>query len=289
MQPPFPAPVTEWHNDTYEAINPTRPELSQAGKVIVITGAGQGIGREIVDAYAQAGATTFHILGRTQHTLEETKSIIEEKYPKAQVTVHIADISDKDPVVKAAKAIGTWDVLMANAGYLPTPALITENPEDWWKAFEINVKGSLNLATAFLPTKKVGGTIIGVSTGAAILPPVTPFLAKSSAYSTSKLALARFYEFLAAENPDLNVFVMHPGIVETAMFSKSEMELSALTDKIQLPAHFAVWLSSPEAKIFNGRFLLVNWDVTQLLEKEERVKSDPTYLVTGLGGWPFTY
>ena len=137
MKPPYPAPVDEWHIDTYDAINPTRPELSQAGKVIVITGAGQGIGREIVDAYAQAGATTFHILGRTQRTQEETKSIIEKKYHNTQVTIHVADISDKNTVEEAAKSIGTWDVLVANAGYLPEPALITENPEDWWKGFEV--------------------------------------------------------------------------------------------------------------------------------------------------------
>lgn len=137
MKPPFPAPVSEWHNDTYEAINPTRPELSQAGKVIVITGAGQGIGREVVDAYAQAGATTLHILGRTQRTLEETKNIVEQRYPKTQITVHVADVSDKDAIVKAANAIGTWNVLAANAGYLSSPAFITENPEDWWKGFEV--------------------------------------------------------------------------------------------------------------------------------------------------------
>jgi NADP-dependent 3-hydroxy acid dehydrogenase YdfG len=137
MQPPFPAPVTEWHQDTYDVINPTRPELSQAGKVIVVTGAGQGIGREIVDSFAQAGATTFHILGRTKKTLDETKQIVEQKYPKAKVTVHIADVVDKAALDKAAKAIGTWDVLAANAGYLPTPALITENPEDWWTGFEV--------------------------------------------------------------------------------------------------------------------------------------------------------
>jgi len=289
MQPPFPAPVTEWHNDTYDAINPTRPELSQAGKVIVVTGAGQGIGREIVDAFAQAGATTFHILGRTQITLEETKNIVEKKYPNTKVTVHVADITEKDLVDKAAKAIGTWDVLAANAGYLSTPALITENPEDWWKSFEINVKGSLNLATAFLPNKKAGGTIIGFSTGAALLPATDPILARTSAYSTSKLALSRFYEFISAENPDLSVFVIHPGVVETAMYKKSEMDLSAIQDTIQLPAHFTVWLSSPEAKILNGRFLFVNWDVPQLLKKGERLESDPFYLNTGLGGWPFTY
>ncbi len=155
---------------------------------------------------------------------------------------------------------------------------------------------------AFLPSKKAGGTIVGFSTGAAVLPAATPFLARASSYSTSKLALSRFYEFVAAENPDLDVFVIHPGVVETAMFVKSEMSLDTL-DKgrlqdgfadaktngciVQLPAHFTVWLSSPEAKGLSGRFLMVNWDVTQLLEKRERIKNDPSYLTTALGGWPF--
>src|ERR1700759_2667693 len=127
MQPPFPAPVTEWHNDTYEAINPKRPELSQAGKTIVITGAGQGIGREIVDAFAQAGASAVHILGRTKQTLEETKAIVGKSYPNVNIQVHVADIVDANAVGKAAKEIGSWDVIVANAGYLPTPELIKDS------------------------------------------------------------------------------------------------------------------------------------------------------------------
>src|ERR1700759_240433 len=102
MQPPFPAPVTEWHNDTYEAINPKRPELSQAGKTIVITGAGQGIGREIVDAFAQAGAGTIHILGRTKQTLEETKALVEKNHSKPTDIVHVADIVDAPAIEQAA-------------------------------------------------------------------------------------------------------------------------------------------------------------------------------------------
>jgi hypothetical protein len=57
--------------------------------------------------------------------------------------------------------------------------------------------------------------------------------------------------------------------------------------KVQLPAHFSVWLSSPEAKPLVGRFVMVNWDVTQLLKSVESHKEDPAYLTTGIGGWPF--
>jgi NADP-dependent 3-hydroxy acid dehydrogenase YdfG len=139
MQPPYPAPVTEWHNDTYDAINPKRPELSQAGKTVVITGAGQGIGREIAGAFAEAGASNIHVLGRTKQTLEETKTIVEKSNPNTKVAVHVADVVDKVAVEKAAREIGSWDVLVANAGYIPVPNSILESDADeWWKTFEVS-------------------------------------------------------------------------------------------------------------------------------------------------------
>jgi len=106
MQPPYPAPVTEWHNDAYDAINPNRAELSQAAKTIVVTGAGTGIGQEVVDAFAQAGAAEIHILGRTLTTLEETKTIVERRHYGVKITIHVADIVDTAVMSKAAKEIG---------------------------------------------------------------------------------------------------------------------------------------------------------------------------------------
>jgi NADP-dependent 3-hydroxy acid dehydrogenase YdfG len=138
MQPPFPAPVTEWHNDTYDAIHPTRPELSQTGKTIVITGAGAGIGREVAAAFAQAGASIIHILGRTKVLLEETKQTVENQNPGTNVVVHAADIVDEAAVTEAAKNIGSWDIIVANAGYIPSPETIeSSDTNEWWKTFEV--------------------------------------------------------------------------------------------------------------------------------------------------------
>lgn len=138
MKPPYPAPVTEWHNDTYDAINPKRAELSQAGKNIAITGAGSGIGREITHAFAEAGAGSIHILGRKKDLLEETQASVEAKYPNAKVVVHVADILDATALSLAARDIGNWDVLVANAGYIPKPDFIeTSDPDEWWKTFEV--------------------------------------------------------------------------------------------------------------------------------------------------------
>jgi NADP-dependent 3-hydroxy acid dehydrogenase YdfG len=138
MLPPYPAPVTEWHNDTYDAINPKRAELSQVGKNIVITGAGSGIGREIAKAFAEAGADSIHILGRTEQSLKETQALVEEMQKDVKVIVHVADILDAAALHQTAKKIGSWDVLVANAGYIPKPDLIdTSDPDEWWKTFEV--------------------------------------------------------------------------------------------------------------------------------------------------------
>lgn len=60
------------------------------------------------------------------------------------------------------------------------------------------------------------------------------------------------------------------------------------TDTLQLPADFAVWLASPEARFLKGRFVYANWDVEELKQVcEERWKSEPDFLKVNVLGWPF--
>jgi hypothetical protein len=56
--------------------------------------------------------------------------------------------------------------------------------------------------------------------------------------------------------------------------------------KVELPGNFIVWLSSPEGWFLRGRFVWVNWDVKELMEKKEAIQKDPTMLTLGLLGWP---
>ena len=138
MQPPFPAPVTEWRNETYDAIDPKNPELSMAGKTIVITGGGTGIGRETVRAFGIAGASSIHILGRTRASLTETKEIVEKELPHVAVSIHVADVTDVTAVEKSASEIGKWDVLVANAGYFSEKKTVQHvDLAEWWLGFEV--------------------------------------------------------------------------------------------------------------------------------------------------------
>ncbi|GAP85607.1 putative short chain dehydrogenase [Rosellinia necatrix] len=285
MQPPFPCPVETWHNDTYEAISPTRPELSVAGKTVVILGAGSGIGRETALAFAVAGASKVALLGRTEATLRETASKIEEA-SKSSTIIHVADITDEDGLKQAATAIGKWNVLVISSGFCPTPSpIVSSEVGEWWKGFETNVKGTLLAAKAFLPTAdRPDAAFLGVISDVSILP--AAFLQGLSPYISSKLAQSKVFEFIAAENPDIFVATMHPGMVETDNFNRTGASADQLPmDKVQLPAHFLVWMVSPEAVFLRGRCASANWDVEELKALKAKF-TDGLFMTFGSKGFP---
>jgi len=284
MQPPFPSPVTEWHNDTYAAIDPTRPELSVKGQKVIVTGGGYGIGRATAEAFAAAGAAGVAISGRKEAPLLETKEFIESKYG-VPVSTHVADVTDPTAMKKAAADIGTWDILVMNAGYMTSPGgSLASDLDDWWRTFEVNIKGPFITCQAFMPTKGKKPIIVATATAAVTLP--AAMVTNSSSYVASKLGLIKFIEVLTAEHPDVHITTIHPGIIETAMFVKSNMT-SMPTDKVELPAHFTVWLTSPEAAFFKGKMAWCNWDVEQLKAKAAQIESSDIF-TSGLMGWPFS-
>lgn len=200
-----------WHNTTYDAIDPTRPELSFANKTIVITGAGVGIGARMVQSFAQAGAAHIAITARREATLQAVKSIIEAAFPKTKVSIHVGDVVNASDLARMAARVGPWDVLVANAGYLSKfDTIASSNVEDWWRGFEVNLKGTFLTLQAFTPSAKEGASVVGVSTA------VTTFSGEesrtASSYASSKTGLIKLMEIFAAENPGIAVKTIHPGV-----------------------------------------------------------------------------
>lgn len=151
--------------------------------------------------------------------------------------------------------------MILNAGFVSSPASIAETSVDgWWQNFEVrlvldlgipdrwtsrsslgnlsdparltssrqtNVKGTMTTAKAFLATANPShAAVLGVTTGVSALPPV--MLPGLSAYISSKLAQVKFLEFLGAENPNIFVASVHPGMVDTTIFRKSGAQPDAL-------------------------------------------------------------
>jgi hypothetical protein len=82
---PIPKGIQNYHTDTYPGIDPTSSRLSTAGKQIVISGGGSGIGAVIARSFAKSGADSVSILGRTEKTLIETKTQLETDFPRTSM------------------------------------------------------------------------------------------------------------------------------------------------------------------------------------------------------------
>ncbi|KAF2114594.1 hypothetical protein BDV96DRAFT_101545 [Lophiotrema nucula] len=239
MEPPFPCPTPTWHNDSYSAIDPMKPELSQAGKTVVITGAGSGIGRQTSIAFAKAGAKHVVLIGRTEASLLETQGLLAGETTTS--SVFAASVIDQARMQQIAEAVGTWDILILNAGHISTPGPLTSAPlDDYWLNFETNVKSVVIASQAFVPTATaLGAAVYAISSGALVLP--TKATAYLSTYLSSKVAQVKVMEYLAVENPNLFVCSVHPGMVETKIFSASGTKPEQLPmDAVELPANFLV-------------------------------------------------
>lgn len=118
---PVPSPTKTFHSEVYPSIDPTNPAVSVAGKTVLITGGGQGLGAAFAKAFSIAEAANIVLLGRKTATLEASKAAI-EKLPinKAKVHVFEADVTNQSRVNavfdQVASTIGKIDVYIVNAG-----------------------------------------------------------------------------------------------------------------------------------------------------------------------------
>jgi NAD(P)-dependent dehydrogenase (short-subunit alcohol dehydrogenase family) len=235
----LPGYTKTWHNTSYPAISPSNPSLSVAGKNIVITGGGSGIGAATALSYARAGAKSITLLGRRESLLKDTASRVSQVAPDVKVLALKADVLDlsslERALAKVVKDFGTIDVLVSNAGYLASPnPLLKSEVHDWWMSFEINVLGTYNIVKAFVPCSTPGESVfLNVSSGVATIAPMPGV----SAYTASKAANSKLGEHLAFElGPQgIRVINIQPGVVETDMNLKSQssedsMDLPALDD-----------------------------------------------------------
>jgi NADP-dependent 3-hydroxy acid dehydrogenase YdfG len=218
----FPSPTKTWHSAAYPAIDPSLPALSSAGKNVVVSGGGSGMGPEIAKAFAQSGAASIALLGRTEATLLKTKQKIEAKYPATKVATYVADVVSAPDLEKGltahAKTYGKIHVLVANAGYLPSGrSILDSDAEEWWTGFEVNVKGNFNLVRAFLPHASSDAAVLSVNTAAAH----APYFPGMSGYAASKMAGAKVFEYLHHEYPEMFVLNIQPGVIQTGMTAKA--------------------------------------------------------------------
>ncbi|KAA8645092.1 hypothetical protein EYZ11_008151 [Aspergillus tanneri] len=284
---PFPSPTSTWHTKTHQSISPTRPELSVRGKTVIVTGGGTGIGAETARYFAAAGASRIALLGRREQPLLDTKDSIEHKFPEVEVFVSSTDVTKKSEVDAAFSKFlgdGKIHVLVSNAAIIgPQDPVRNVDGDKFLEAIQQNLKGSLLIAQAFLRYATTDAVVIEVSSSAAHL----NFAAEFASYSIAKMAVFRLWDSVAFANPEISVFHVQPGVVDTDMNKEAGgVDAVGFADDVSLPASFNVWLASPEARFLKGKFLWANWDVDELKVQAKEIEAS-AQLSIGLVGWPF--
>ncbi len=190
------------------------------GQRALITGAGQGIGREIAFKLSSLGAS-IAVNDLVETAGKETVNLIEAKGGSAVFSgFSVTDFAQvQEEVKKLEKELGGLEILVNNAGITRDQILPRMKFEDWMEVIAVNLTGSFNCARAAsrVMVKKHYGRIISLSSVVAYLGQVG-----QTNYAASKAGLIGLTRSLALELAPYRVTVnaLAPGLIETAMTEK---------------------------------------------------------------------
>jgi 3-oxoacyl-[acyl-carrier protein] reductase len=187
-----------------------------SGKVAVVTGASNGIGRAIAERLAREGATVVVNYGKSAEKAKQVVAGIEANGGKAlAVQADMSKVGDVRQLIKdTVKTLGRLDILVNNAGMFLYKPLVETTEEEFDRMFALNTKGpyfALREAAKFMTE---GGRIVNISTDGTHLG-----FAGATAYLGSKGALEQFTKGLAHELAPKGVTVntVSPGYTITDM------------------------------------------------------------------------
>jgi len=250
------------------------------GRAAIITGASQGLGLTIARQFVAAGASVL-LCARNAADLEQARTEMAAMASGGQIVSALAaDVSRKAEVEaltdKAFGLLPCWDILVNNAGiYGPKGFSEEVDWDEWVRAIEINLFGSVLLCRALVPHFKKNryGKIIQLSGGGATNP-----LPRLSVYAASKAAVVRFAETLAEElreyHVDVNaiapgalntrlldeVLAAGPQKVGTAFYERSLKQKEQGGSSLDRAAQLAVFLASGASDGITGKLLSAVWD-----------------------------
>ncbi len=185
------------------------------GKIVLITGAGTGIGKGIAHSFAQAGATLI-LSSRTRETLEATATEVAELGASAQVIP--ADVTDEAQVMALFQQIrqerGRLDILVNNSGAFDGGPLDELTLETWRRVIDVNLTGPFLCAREAIKIMKThgGGRILNIGSISAQMPRMN-----SAPYTSSKHGLVGLTKCIALEGRGhgISAGCLHPGNVLT--------------------------------------------------------------------------
>lgn len=254
----------------------TRLSRSVAGRRVIVTGAGSGMGRATAHLFADEGATVC-IVDRSDGVLA-TRDEIASAHGSPVVEAHVADVADHAAMRRIVDGFGSStgaiDALVNNAGVsLPSPVGFDDGAFDdaWSRTMEINLNAYVRLIRMALPYLRAssGGRVVNIASTEAIV--ATPGL---SAYSASKAAVTGLTRSLAVELGPLGITVncICPGPIDTGMtagipddakakYARRRVALRRYADPEEV-AHMTLSLCLPAMSFVTGASIPVDGGVT---------------------------
>lgn len=237
------------------------------GKVALITGAAQGIGKAVALLLAQNGADLV-VSDINLEKAEETAEEIESMGRKAMaIKVDVANFDDVDRMIQAVmERFGHIDILVNNAGIARDKLILRMTEEDWDAVLNINLKGTFTCTKAVIKhmAKQRSGKIVNIASVVGEMGN-----AGQANYAASKAGVIGFTKTIAREfaQRGINVNTIAPGYIQTPMTDglsekvKEELKRLIPMERLGQPedvAHAVLFLVSETSSYITGQVLNVN-------------------------------
>ncbi|MBN4076431.1 3-oxoacyl-[acyl-carrier-protein] reductase [Gemmatimonas aurantiaca] len=235
-------------------------------KTALVTGSGQGIGKEIAATLARYGAKVI-ISDVNPETTEATAAELREKsYQAHAITADVSDTKQVEALIaQTVEMFGSLDVVVNNAGITRDTLMIRMSDDDWDKVIAVNLRGSflMTRASAKVMMKQRSGSIVNIASVVGMMGN-----AGQANYSASKAGLIGLTKSSARELAPRGITVnaIAPGFIQTGMTEKmtdqaKEAFLASVPLKRQgLPvdvANAVCFLASEQASYITGQTLSV--------------------------------